>query len=101
MGIPTVRPPPIRDREDQYQRDARAAIKALDSPGLRKIVIKGVTLTTTTKNVPHQLGRIPVGWQVIDINALATVCRDPAVATTNDTIPLKASATVTVDIQFW
>lgn len=99
MGIPVVRPPAIRDREDLYQRDARDAIKALDSPGLRKVTIKGVVLTTTALAVSHQLGKRPVGWQVIDKNAQGDVWREGD--SNKDTIPLRASATVTVDLVFW
>lgn len=101
MGVPGVRLPPVRDYEDRYQRDARAAIKQLDSPGLRKITVPGIVLTTATSLVPHQLGKIPVGWLVIDKTAPGDVSRDPAVPQSADTIALRASATTTVTLQFW
>jgi hypothetical protein len=101
MGIPTVRLPSVRDPDDRYQREARSAIKSLDSPGIRKVTVANVTLGVATVNVPHQLSKIPVGWLVIDKNAQADVWRDTTVNQTNDTIPLKASATVVVTLQFW
>lgn len=101
MGTPIVRPPAIRDREDQYQRDAREAIKQLDAPGARKITVSGVLLGTTTVLVNHQLGKKPVGWLVVSKNAQADIWSDSTQPTTSDKIPLKASATVTVDLQFW
>lgn len=98
MGLPQVKPPIIRDHEDQYQRDARTAIKQLDTVGLRRSTAT-VTLTTSSTNVAHQLGKAPVAWLVVDRNANANVWRTGAANT--DTIPLQASATVTVTIQFW
>lgn len=101
MPLQTIRPPKVRDHEDLYQREARQAIKQLDIPGARKATVKTITLGATTVLVPHQLGKLPVGWLVIDKNAQADIWRDPTILVTNDTIPLKASATVVVDIQFW
>jgi hypothetical protein len=101
MPTPVVRPPKIQDYEDTYQRQARKAIKDLDSPGLRKVTVGPIALGVTTVLVPHQLGRQPVGWQIIDKNAQADVWRDPSGSITSDFIPLKASATVTVTLQLW
>lgn len=101
MPLPIVRPPKIRDYSDQYQREARAAIKALDVAGVQKSVIRGVTLGATTVNVPHGLGRAPIAWQITDKTAQADVWRDSTGTVTKDTIPLKASGTVVVDLQFW
>jgi|SRR5690349_22837955 len=92
--------PPVVDN-DPSLRQVRTAIATLNEPGVRKVTVKSVALGATTMNVPHQLGKTPVGWQVIDKNAQADVWRDPAGTVTNDTIPLKASATVTVDLVFW
>ena len=102
MPLPVVRPPKIRDYDDRYQREARQAIKDLDVAGSRRLTVKAVVLTTGVVNlVPHQLGRKPVGWLVIDKNAQADVWRDATVATSQDKIPLRSSANVTVDLQFW
>lgn len=101
MSLPPVRPPRQRDPDDLSQRDAKSAIKQLDQPGVRKVTVTGVQLSGTTVKVPHQLGRVPVGWLVTDKNAQADVWRDISVTSTGDTIPLKASATVTVTLQFW
>ncbi len=101
MPLPTIRPPKIRDYDDQYQREARSAIRDLDAPGTRRIVVKGQALVAGVTLVRHGLGKIPVGWAVIDKTANADVWRDTTVATTNDVIPLRATGAVTVDLQFW
>lgn len=92
--------PKITDHDDRYQREARAAIKSLDKPGLSRTTVT-VTLGATTVLVAHQLGKLPFAWQIIDKNAQADVWRDTTQSVTTDKIPLKASATVTVTIQFW
>lgn len=101
MPIPSVHLPKIRDYENPYEREAKAAIKALDASGVRRLTVTGVVLTTTTALVSHGLGKRPVGWLIIDKNAQADIWRDPLVEVTADKIPLRASATVTCDIQFW
>lgn len=98
MPIKPVKAPLIRDHEDQYQRDARQAIKSLDTPGLKRSTVT-VTLGVSVNNVAHQLGKIPVAWQVVDRNANAVIWRTGTA--NSDTIPLQASATVTVTLQFW
>lgn len=100
--INKIRAPKIQDEGDRFQREAREAIKGLDEPGARRLTLKSVSLPTGQVNlVSHQLGRKPVGWLVIDKTAQADVWRDASVATTNDKIPLRSSANVTVDIQVW
>jgi hypothetical protein len=101
MGVPTVRPPIARDPNSIFERETREAIKALDQVGVRKVTVLNVLLTTATTLVPHQLGKKPIGWIIINKNAQADVWCDTTQTTTADRIPLRASATVTVDIQFW
>lgn len=101
IGKNPVRPPSIKDTDDQFQREVRAAIKNLDDPSLRRVTVKQVALSTTTTLVPHRLGKQPVGWQISDQNAQADIWRDATLPVTGDTIPLKASAAVTVDLIFW
>ena len=98
--LPRVKAPTIRDHDDRYQRDARTAIKALDQPGVQRSTVV-VTLGATTVQVAHRLGKAPIAWQLVDKNAQADVWRDPTFSVTTDTIPLKASGTVTVTVQFW
>lgn len=99
MGLPTLRPPPVRNPENLWERDARAVIKRLtDIVGLQRATAT-VTLTTGVTRVSHGLGRAPVAWQLVDKNAQADVWRNGTA--NSDTIPLQASATVTVTIQFW
>lgn len=101
-GKAPVRLPGITDTEDKFQRAVREAVRRLDDQTLRRTYVRGVALNSiTTIKVPHQLGRIPLGWQISDISVNATVWRDPAIPMTNDIIPLKASATATVDLVFW
>jgi hypothetical protein len=96
-----IRPPIIRETDDLFQREVRRSIKELDSPEQRRVTVKSIVLGATTVKVPHQLGKLPVGWQVADKNAQADIWRDITVPSTNDYIGLKASATVTVDLIFW
>ena len=94
IATPKVRPPQIRDREDQFQRETREAIVALDASLVRKVTVRDVVLpAATTVQVPHGLGRVPVGWEVVDRDAGATVFRDPTRRATPETIPLQATAT--------
>ena len=97
----SIRPPAIRNYEDLYQRQARTAIKQLDSPELHKNTVRGIVLGVTTVQVPHGLGKIPNNWVIVDKTAQADVWHDATIAATNDFFPLKASGKVTVSIQFW
>lgn len=101
MPTPVIRTPKIRDVDDMYQRDARKAVKDISAQLPSRSVVRGVVLGATTVLVPHQLGKQPIAWQITDQTAQADIWRDSTQATTTDKIPLKASATVTVDIQFW
>lgn len=101
MPLPTFRPPRIVDPGDTSQREIKTAVKQLDQPGTRRVTVTGVKLGTSTVRVPHQLGRVPVGWSISDKDAQADVWRDSTISMTGDFIPLKASATVTVTLQFW
>lgn len=101
MPLPTLRTPRIIDPGDQSQRQIRTAVKQLDQPGTRRVTVTNVKLTNVTIKVPHQLGKVPVGWLVTDKNAHADVWRDPTVPTTGDYIPLQATVDVTVTLQFW
>lgn len=101
MSIPVLRTPRIIDPGDMSQRQVRTAVKQLDQPGTRRVTVANVQLGATTTKVPHQLGKVPVGWLVTDKNAQADIWRDTSISSTGDYIPLKASATVTVTLQFW
>ena len=96
-----IRPPVIRDYFDPTQRETRTAIQGLTTGEIRKTTVRNVVLGTSTVMVPHQFGKIPTNWLIVDKNAQADVWRDATVAATNDFFPLRASATVTVAIQFW
>lgn len=82
----------LQDNIDSFGRQFNKVI----SDG---IILKDIELETTTVYVPHLLGRVYTGWQVIDLQGDARVWRDTT--STEDTskfIPLKASATVTVNL---
>jgi len=101
MPLPTLRPPRIVDPGNQSQREVKTAVKQLDQPGVRKVTVTGVKLGTSTVKVPHQLGKIPTAWIIVDRDSPAIVWRDIASTMTGDVIPLVASASVTVTLQFW
>jgi len=47
----------------------------------------------------HKLGRVAQGWQIVDINAAATIFRNAAFNAS--TLTLRASATCTVKVRVW
>lgn len=100
MAVNTITLPTIRDPDDLYQRDTRQALEQLANQSVQKSTVL-VGLGTTTTLVNHQLGKKPQAWTIIDKNAQADVWRDTTQPITNDKIPLKASAAVTVALQFW
>lgn len=100
MAVAPIAAPVIRDTDSLFQRDTRQAIESLAAQVVQKSTIT-VTLGTTTSLVSHQLGKKPTAWIVVDKTAQADVWRDTTQAMTNDKIPLKASAAVTVTLQFW
>jgi len=101
MPIPPVPIPRQYDPGDMFQRDARVAFAALADGCERRVTVTGVALGLATVRVRHNLGRIPVGWSVVDATAAATVYRDATDASTTEYIPLKATAATTVSLQFW
>jgi len=100
MPIAPKKAPSIRDAEDIYQRENRKIAGQYNSQPLANgILIKGITLSSTTKRVSHQLSRPYAGFIVVDQNAQADVWRDASdTSRPQDAIPLKASANVTVSL---
>jgi hypothetical protein len=101
MSATKVRPPILDDVDDRQARQVRTAIQQLTKANPKSVIVPNITLTTSTAMVPHQLGVQPSGWIVVDKTAQADVWRDTSAAATSDLFPLKASATVTVSIQFF
>lgn len=76
-------------------------VSQLDANGHETLL----TLTTSYQNIPHKLGRAPLGWVLVSPNAAATVMEDPLTPAPGVGNPdvekflrLKASATVTCRI---
>jgi hypothetical protein len=62
-------------------------------------VIEGITVQTTTTNIPHGLGRAYQGWVVIDVQGNARVWRDATAAVDSTKfLPLVASSSVTIKL---
>lgn len=97
-----VRPPTIRDPNDQFQREVNRAVKQSNAVQQdARTYVRGQLVNTTSTPVKHGLGRIPVGFVVTDLTAQATIWRDSSVKATADTIFLKGSSAVVVDLMFW
>lgn len=97
-----IRPPTIRDPQDQFQREVNRAQKQANAVQQdSRVYVRNVSLSTSTTAVKHSLGRIPVGWVVTDIQGTATVWRDVTAKSTADTIFLKASNAVIVDLMIF
>lgn len=67
------------------------------NPLLDGALLTGVKLTTAVSQVPHGLGRPPLGYIVTAQNANATVWR-PSNSLPSTFLDLQASAAVTVDL---
>lgn len=90
--------PPINALIKIPTLDGRIIDTVTDSNGIETALI----LTTSFQNIPHKLGRVFRGYQIIDQDADARIWRDPAspplpsnVGATKF-VRLRASATVTV-----
>jgi len=101
MSNNKVRPPVVTNYDDKYEREIRTAVQRLSELGTKQSLVTNVALTTGTTQVAHRLGVQPTGWIIVDKTAQADVWRDSTVTVTNDLFPLKASANVTVSIQFF
>jgi hypothetical protein len=79
------------------QSAIEAAFRSLDRvPLLDGRLIENIELTTTERKIPHNLGRKPKGYLIVDTNAAATVHRSSE--SDDRYLPLTSSATVTVKI---
>lgn len=85
---------------EELQRNVKLALEEFDQrrrPQMKSELLTEMSLTTGTNLVPHRLGRRVVGWQVVDIDAVATIYRDDT-STVEPTkfLPLVVSANCTV-----
>jgi len=80
-----------------------ATVRALDPvvrvPTLDGVLLGPIALTTTLAPVNHGLGRAFLGWQVVRINASATVWED--FAATQQTASISMRASVACSIYLW
>lgn len=96
----------VQTGNDELRRVQDQTIAAVN-PILSKEILNGLltdttALTTSYQNIPHKLGRSPVGWLVISPDALATVCQDPAAANNPDASKyLRVKASAAVNCKFW
>lgn len=64
----------------------------MTDPGL----LTNITLASGDNVINHKLGKTPVGWIIVDINAVASIYRSASF--NNLTLTLNASAPCTVNI---
>ena len=71
----------------------------LSNPVVQGHVLSDLPLSSGTNNVNHGLGRAPLGWQIVRINAPATIVDLQATNTiSNLTLVLSSSANTTASI---
>lgn len=101
-GKNPIRPPTIRDPQDQFQREVNRSQKQANQVQQdSRVYRRNISVATTSTAVKHGLGRIPVGWQVTDTVANVAVWRDSTKTSTADTIYLIGSSACVVDLVFW
>lgn len=75
------------------------AVNNLNSLPLNQMtVINGVVLAVGANTIQHRLGRVPVGWVILDINAAATVYRSAAFNIQNLVLTSNAIATINLGV---
>lgn len=87
----------IQNQElSRFQEDVADTFnQILKNPIQDYVILKDVVLGTTSTFVDHKLGRMPIGWFIVNKNANANVWN---YETTDKYLDLDASAAVTVDI---
>lgn len=97
-----IRPPTIRDPQDQFQREVNRAVKQANTVQQdSRTYVRNVSLNTGQVKVKHGLGRIPVAFVVTDKQIPCDVWRSIGVQVTSDYITLECSTTATVSLMFW
>lgn len=94
-----VKSAPVREPDDQYQRDNKVAVDGvLSVPLLQGVLVTTVSLTTGTTRVAHNLGRVARGFFIVDATADVRAWRDATAPASLSFISLKASASATVSL---
>lgn len=87
----------IYDQRIMQDNITRSLDELAEKTQLDSFILTDIDLDTGTTNVEHKLGYAWSGWYIVDINANATVYRDPdSTADTTKFIPLIATAECTV-----
>lgn len=74
-------------------------LNQLNKTLLHGVILKDVTINTTSTDVSHGLQRSYQGWQILDLQGDARVWRDTSSASPKDKfLPLKASSQVIVSL---
>jgi hypothetical protein len=69
-----------------------------DLPLNNMVVLDNITLAVGANTITHNLGRVPVGWIIMDINASATVYRSAAFNISTLTLTSSAIATIKLGV---
>jgi hypothetical protein len=93
--------PIIRDTTDQFQREAAEIFKGMGKREiLQGILLTSLSIGTSTTKVSHGLGRVPLGFIVVDKTANSDIYRDGTVTTERDLF-LHLKATTATTISLW
>lgn len=101
-GAPKI----VRTGDSRIDRSFQAisqAVRQLEQPAMDgAIMLTGIDVSTSTKQVSHTLGRQWIGWAVADRTGDVRVWRDATADKTPAlTLPLVANASGTVSILVW
>lgn len=76
-----------------------AQVATLEAKPINKLkIIENVSLVIGANTITHDLGSVPVGWMILDINAAATIYRSAALTATTITLTSNAVATIKLGV---
>lgn len=81
---------------------AKAMESLTQNADLDKVALEDQSISTGTTLIAHGLGRAWQGWRLTDKQGAGDVYRDTSsTADSTEFLALKASSTVTVDLEIW
>lgn len=95
-----MKPVIARDESDLFQKDVVSFTRDVSvHPLLNGQLVENISLSGTTVNVPHSLGRTPTGFIVVKKTAQQDVWQDStSTVDTKSFLPMRAAGAVTVSL---
>lgn len=103
MSLVRFAPVIVKDKELGRVQDvlSEVLLPVTASQIVDGILTSSQSVTTSFQNLPHGLGRAPVGWVVVAPNADARVWEDAASSNPDVTKFLRVKASAAVTCKFW